>query len=67
MTDAPDESRVESRLQGRAELLPEELAAGTEDAREQARAILEESDDRTDHPERTRRQSSQTPDGAGTA
>ncbi|HET7398112.1 MAG TPA: hypothetical protein VFJ94_06285 [Intrasporangium sp.] len=63
MTEAPDESRIEHR----AELLPEELAAGTEDAEEQARVILEESDDRTEHPERTRHESTQTPDESGTA
>ena len=36
--------------------------AGSEDPDEQARAILEESDDRTEHPEKTRHESSQTPD-----
>ncbi len=58
MTGPPDEERVERR----AELLPEELAVGSDDPDAQARAILEESDERTAHPEDTRRQSTQTPD-----
>ncbi len=53
----PEADRVTSR----AELLPEEDAAGSEDATEQAKAILEESDERTDHPEETRHESHQTP------
>ena len=47
---------------GRAELLPEEEAAGSDDPQAQARAILAESQDRTEHPERTRHDSVQTPD-----
>jgi len=58
MTESADEARVNSR----ADLLPEELVAGTDDADAQARAILEESDERTDHPDETRNESSQTPD-----
>ncbi len=57
MTESADEARVDSR----ADLLPEELVAGTDDADAQARAILEESDERTDHPDETRHESSQTP------
>lgn len=57
MSESADESRVESR----AELLPEEQAAGSEAPQEQARAILEESDERTDDPEETRHESHQTP------
>jgi len=53
-----DEERVESR----AELLPEEQAAGSDDPHDQAAAILEESDERTDHPDETREASTQTPD-----
>jgi hypothetical protein len=53
---------AEDRVHGRAELLPEELAAGSDDPEGQARAILAESDDRTEHPERTRHESTQTPD-----
>jgi hypothetical protein len=58
MTEPTDESRIETR----AALLPEELAAGSDDPEAQAEAILEESDDRTEHPERTRHESTQTPD-----
>jgi hypothetical protein len=58
MCEEPDENRVERRSQ----LLPEEQVAGSEDAEAQARAILEESDERTNQPERTRRESTQTPD-----
>lgn len=58
MSERPDEDRIESR----AELLPEERAAGSEVPREQAEEILEESDERTADPEGTRRESTQTPD-----
>lgn len=58
MTEPVENARVESR----ADLLPEEIAAGSDDPGEQARAILEESDERTEHPEETRRESTQTPD-----
>ena len=58
MTEPSDESRVHRR----ADLLPEELAAGSDDPAEQARAILEDSDERTAHPEETRHESHQTPD-----
>lgn len=54
----PDEDRIDRR----ADLLPEERSAGSEDPSGQAEAILEESDDRTDHPEQTRHESTQTPD-----
>ena len=57
MTEPADEARVERR----AELLPEELAAGSDNPEEQAEAILEESDERTDHSEETRQESPQTP------
>jgi len=56
MTDIPDEDRVTSR----AELLPEEVAAGSEDPQRQAEAILEESQQRTDDPEGTGAESEQT-------
>lgn len=59
MTESRDADRVETR----AELLPEEQqAGGSDDAHAQAEAILEESDERTDDPEGTRRESTQTPD-----
>jgi hypothetical protein len=58
MSETPDEARVESR----ADLLPEEEAAGSEAPEDQARAILEDSDERTEDPEGTRHESHQTPD-----
>jgi hypothetical protein len=58
MSDIPDDERVERR----AELLPEELVVGSDDPDAQARAILEESDQRIADPEQTRRESTQTPD-----
>lgn len=61
MTESPDERPDEGRVESRAELLPEEETAGSEDREEQARAILEESDERTDDPEETRHESHQTP------
>lgn len=51
----------EERIAGRAELLPEEDRAGSEDREGQAEAILEDSDERVDDPEGTRRASTQTP------
>ena len=57
MSQTPDQDRVE----GRAELLPEEKVAGSEDPEKQAEAILEESDERTEDPEGTRHESHQTP------
>ena len=51
-------------VQTRAELLPEEQAAGSDDPEMQARAILAESEERTENPERTRDESTQTPDEA---
>jgi hypothetical protein len=53
---------AQDRVHTRAELLPEEQAAGSDDPETQARAILAESDERTEHPERTRHESTQTPD-----
>jgi hypothetical protein len=57
MTEPADEARIESR----ADLLPEEVTAGSDDPHDQAEAILEESDERTDDPEGTRHESTQTP------
>jgi hypothetical protein len=57
MPQNPDDDRVETR----AELLPEELAAGSDDPEAQAEAILEESDERTQDPEGTQAESTQTP------
>ena len=56
MTDSPDDERVAHR----AALLPEEQDAGSEDPQDQAAAILQESDERTAHPEETAARSSQT-------
>jgi hypothetical protein len=58
VTEPADESRIERR----ADLLPEEVTAGSDDAEAQAEAILEESDERTENPEETRHESHQTPD-----
>ena len=49
------------RVGERAHLLPEELAAGSDDPEHQAAEILAESDERTEHPAETREASSQTP------
>ena len=57
MTDGPSEKNVDQRA---SDLLPEEQAAGSEDTEAQARAILEESQERTDDPEGTRHDSTQT-------
>ena len=69
MSDAEDETmkrrdggEADERVGQRAELLPEERAAGSDDPQAQAEAILEESDERTDHPEQTQRDSVQSPD-----
>lgn len=56
MTENADEARIRSR----AELLPEEAAAGSDDPQRQAEEILQESDERTAHPEETGAESSQT-------
>lgn len=59
MSEPADKDRIASR----AEQLPEEQhAGGADDPHAQAEAILEESDERTDDPEGTRRESTQTPD-----
>ena len=41
----------ERHVESRAELLPEELAAGSDDPQAQAEAILAESLERTEHPD----------------
>jgi hypothetical protein len=58
VTEHPEPDRIEHR----AQLLPEEAKAGSDDPETQARLILEDSDERTEHPEQTRRDSTQTPD-----
>lgn len=63
MTESSDQASAEAaRVERRAELLPEEEDAGSDDPTAQAEAILEDSDERTDDPEGTRRESTQTPD-----
>jgi len=57
MTQTPDERDVDTR----EELLPEEQAAGSDDAHAQAEVILEESLERTEDPDGTRDSSTQTP------
>jgi hypothetical protein len=56
MTETPDEHHVDRR----AELLPEEQEAGSDLPREQAEAILAESTERTERPEETGEESTQT-------
>lgn len=58
MSETPGPSREERR----AELLPEEAAAGSDDPQGQAEAILADSDERTEDPEGTREESVQSPD-----
>ncbi len=53
----PDSDAVASR----AELLPEEKEAGSDDPQAQAEAILADSQERTEDPEGTRGDSTQTP------
>ena len=55
--DPADDERVETR----AQLLPEEEVAGSDDPTAQAAAILADSDERTERREETMRESHQTP------
>jgi hypothetical protein len=50
VTSTPDQPPADAVAE-RAELLPEELAAGSDDPRAQAEEILEESVERTEHPD----------------
>jgi hypothetical protein len=43
----------DDRVHDRSELLPEELAAGSDDPNAQAKAVLEDSDDRAAYRETT--------------
>jgi hypothetical protein len=45
MSEQPDQ------IERRAQLLPEERAVGSDDPHEQAEVILEESRERTEHPD----------------
>lgn len=50
--ESPPDAAVDERdVVERADLLPEELAAGSDDPRGQAEAILRESAERTEHPD----------------
>ena len=62
MSESAEEEHERDRVNTRADLLPEEREAGSDDPAEQAKAILEDSDDRIEHPEETRHESTQTPD-----
>lgn len=63
MSETPEErAATEAHVETRAELLPEEETVGSDDPVDQARVILEESDERTHDPEGTRRDYTQTPD-----
>jgi hypothetical protein len=54
--DKVDRERVDER----ARLLPEERRAGSDDAELQAQVVLEDSDERTAHPEAGAETSTQT-------
>ena len=58
----PDPTPTDDDVASRAELLPEEERAGSDEPIDQADAILTESAERTLDPEGTRRESTQTPD-----
>ncbi len=49
--ERPQDEPPADAVAERAELLPEELAAGSDDPRAQAEEILEESMERTEHPD----------------
>jgi hypothetical protein len=56
------EQADQDRIEERALLLPEEVAAGSVDPEAQAEAILADSDRRTNEPEQTQQESPQSPD-----
>jgi hypothetical protein len=62
VTEQPEErdTRDDERVEERAELLPEEQVAGSDDPEAQAAAILADSDERVAEPERTGAESTQT-------
>lgn len=66
MNDAAASDRSDDvsgeRITERADLLPEEKAAGSDDPEMQAATILADSDERTDNPERGARESTQVAD-----
>lgn len=68
MSDIPDDLRPDERsVDARSEPLPEEAVAGSDVPREQAEAILAESQERTLDPEGTQLGSTQTPDEGRTS
>ena len=62
MTQRGEEEADRARVDSRADLLPEEANVGSDDSEAQAAAILAESDERTEDPEGTRREYTQTMD-----
>jgi len=63
MTETPESDEAaedQARIAGRADLLPEEKAAGSDDPEAQAAEILRDSDERTADPEGTGAASTQT-------
>jgi hypothetical protein len=62
MSETPNDAQAadDARVAGRATLLPEEEAAGSDDPDHQAEVILQESDERTEHPEKTGESATQT-------
>jgi hypothetical protein len=56
------ESTADQRVANRAALLPEERAAGSDEPQTQARIILEDSDERTENPQRGAEESTQVAD-----
>jgi hypothetical protein len=61
-SNTPEVDVEEDRIRERARLEPEERAVGSDDPHRQAEVILSDSDERTEHPEETKRSSTQTPD-----
>ncbi len=59
--DAHPDAHPADAVASRAELLPEEKEAGSDDPQAQAEAILADSQERTEDPEGTRDDSTQTP------
>lgn len=56
-----EHQRDEELIAERSHLLPEEEAAGSDNPMRQAEAILAESEERTNDPEGTQEESTQTP------
>lgn len=49
--DGDDDQTQARHVASRAELLPQEQVAGSDDPQAQAKAILAESEERTEHPD----------------